>query len=639
MVEQVRDIVQHLDHLPLPIELAAARLPRLSLGQIQRRLTKRFERLESGEWNRSPRKDTMWSAIDWSWHQLSNLERWILVQCGAFRESFSVDAAEAIIISAPLVGHRSVRDVVVSLVAKSLIQGYRTEEGLSRLSLLRSIREYVTHRLTDPTSVVDGMQRPVTGAQARIKLDTRHRRYFIRLDGRTDIMSLVRAPLSANPGVAAHAADVQAAIDGATREGEYPLAARGWVMAWYRWLSLEGPFLLVAERCGRLGRQPGLDPHWRGWMHYLECLAWQSAGHSPSALEAAESGLLQMADGRNSILESLLRTARAAVLAQTGRYDGVLDEYRAGLTIQQASDEPVLAAVTLTQIGRALLELGALDEAENTLTDALTAHGETQNRRYEGITAGAIGRLQITLGNFSTAELWFREALSAFGKVGDQRQIGHYRTLWARLDLTRGSIEPARENVTAALQIHRRIGDASGEAAAITVSAMLQAHDGEYESADVLFRQALGKARFGQELEMECLILGEIGGLALDVGDLNLARNALEEAVERGEHLSASSLARVRADLAAACAHTDGMDEAAAHLTAAESAKAVPPHILGQIECRRAEVHLLAGRVDAARNALVQAAKVVQKLGLHYTSPLALRIQGLVRDCPPEPIP
>jgi len=636
-LEQVREIVRYLDYLPLPIEMAAARIPELSLGQILRRLSKRFAQLDSSEVATSPRKDTMWSAIDWSWHQLNELEKWVLLQCGLFRESFSLEAADAVVDAHPLVAHRTVHDVLWSLVEKSLVQGYRREGGRPRLSLLRSVREYIAHRLSDPKSLVDGMQRPVTGPRALAALSARFRHHFIGPDDKTGIMNFVRAPWVDTPEFDQDVENMRAAVESATQAGQYSLAARGWMMLWYGWHSFEGPFLTVAEGCRRLAKQPELEAGWRGWMHYLECLAWRSAGYGSSALAAANAGGALVAAEPKSILGTLLQTEHASIRAGLGDPKGILKTYRRALAIQEEAEEPVLTAMTLTRIGAAVLDTGDLQTAHSALKDALSIHREHGHRRYEAMTAATVARLQISLGKLDRAESWLEEALSAAGEVGDQRRVARYRVHSARLAFERGAAEIARDHVESAVRIHRRIGDTLGEVEAMTVSAVLDVHAGHVERADGRLRTALGKAELTQDVELECRVLGALGRLALDVGDLTLAVEALGEAVTRGADLSHSFLLRIRADMAATCARAGQLAKADDHLDMIDDAKKMPPHELGYIACRRVEVHRLAGRDAAALNALKVAHIIIESLALPDTAPLSVRARTLGRFGPALP--
>ncbi len=66
----VAEICQRLDGIPLAIELAAARVPVLSVGEILQRLGDRFRLLTGGRRTAVPRQQTLQALIDWSWDLL-----------------------------------------------------------------------------------------------------------------------------------------------------------------------------------------------------------------------------------------------------------------------------------------------------------------------------------------------------------------------------------------------------------------------------------------------------------------------------------------------------------------------------------------------------------------------------------------
>ncbi len=134
----VVEICRQLDGIPLAIEMAAARLRSLSVGEIKTRLNDRFRLLKSGNRGALPRQHTLRATIDWSYDQLSDAERNMLRQVSVFAGGWTVEAAEAVAGNG-----EDAEDLLSSLVDKSLAiaetQGERT-----RYRLLETVRRVRT---------------------------------------------------------------------------------------------------------------------------------------------------------------------------------------------------------------------------------------------------------------------------------------------------------------------------------------------------------------------------------------------------------------------------------------------------------------------------------------------------------------
>src|SRR5207248_8083504 len=71
----VAQLCYRLDGIPLAIELAAARIPALSVEQIAARLDDRFRLLTAGSRFELPRHQTLRALIDWSYERLDAADR------------------------------------------------------------------------------------------------------------------------------------------------------------------------------------------------------------------------------------------------------------------------------------------------------------------------------------------------------------------------------------------------------------------------------------------------------------------------------------------------------------------------------------------------------------------------------------
>ncbi|MCX5392104.1 BTAD domain-containing putative transcriptional regulator [Streptomyces sp. NBC_00094] len=115
----VDEICRRLDGLPLAIELAAARLRLLTPRQIADRLDDRFRLLTSGSRTVLPRQQTLRAVVDWSWDLLEPAERTLLRQVSVFAGGWDLAAAEAL---AP-----GAADTLGALVDKSLVVATPTD--------------------------------------------------------------------------------------------------------------------------------------------------------------------------------------------------------------------------------------------------------------------------------------------------------------------------------------------------------------------------------------------------------------------------------------------------------------------------------------------------------------------------------
>ena len=129
----VHELCARLDHLPLALELAAARTIVLSTDQILQRLSQRLDLLQAGR-DANLRQQTLRSTIAWSHELLTYDEQRLFARLAVFAGGCTPEAAEQIC-DADL-------DLLAALVDKSLLR--RTGE---RYWMLETIREYAAERL------------------------------------------------------------------------------------------------------------------------------------------------------------------------------------------------------------------------------------------------------------------------------------------------------------------------------------------------------------------------------------------------------------------------------------------------------------------------------------------------------------
>ncbi|MGW4340862.1 protein kinase domain-containing protein [Rhodococcus koreensis] len=135
----VSRICRRLDGLPLPIELAAARLRAMSPAQILQRLTDRYALLTVGSRGAPTRQQTLRLCIDWSYELCTPREQQLWARLSVFAGSFELDAAEEI--CGADVSPDEVLDVVASLVDKSIL--IREDAGaVVRFRMLETLRDY-----------------------------------------------------------------------------------------------------------------------------------------------------------------------------------------------------------------------------------------------------------------------------------------------------------------------------------------------------------------------------------------------------------------------------------------------------------------------------------------------------------------
>ena len=166
----VTEICVRLDGLPLAIELAAARVRALSLGEIADGLHDRFRLLTGGARTLLRRQQTLRASVDWSHALLTQPEQVQFRRLGVFMGGFDLDAAHAVATDGDL-RRDQVLDQLTLLIDKSLVVA-EDIRGHTRYRLLETMRQYALEKL-------------VESGQARA-VGNRHRDHYTALAARLD---------------------------------------------------------------------------------------------------------------------------------------------------------------------------------------------------------------------------------------------------------------------------------------------------------------------------------------------------------------------------------------------------------------------------------------------------------------------
>jgi predicted ATPase/DNA-binding CsgD family transcriptional regulator len=139
----VARLVARLDGMPLAIELAAARVESLGVGQLLERLDDRFALLAGGDRAAAPRQRSLAATVEWSYLLLGEDERQVFRRLAIFPGPFTLEAAEA-------VAGGAAGPAVLHLVDCSLLAPPRADpDGRARYLMLETLRAYGLERLAE----------------------------------------------------------------------------------------------------------------------------------------------------------------------------------------------------------------------------------------------------------------------------------------------------------------------------------------------------------------------------------------------------------------------------------------------------------------------------------------------------------
>jgi len=135
----IGEICRRLDHLPLAIELAAARIRLLPPEAFLARLTSRLSLLTGGAADLPDRQRTLRDTIGWSYGLLAPAEQRLFRQLAVFVGGWALDNADAV---CGVDGAVDVLDGLSALLDGSLVRRQAGDGRSPRFGMLETIREY-----------------------------------------------------------------------------------------------------------------------------------------------------------------------------------------------------------------------------------------------------------------------------------------------------------------------------------------------------------------------------------------------------------------------------------------------------------------------------------------------------------------
>jgi len=144
----IHEICARLDHLPLAIELAAARTKVLSPEAMLERLQRPLQLLTGGPLDLPARQQTLRGTIDWSYCLLAEPERKLFRRLSVFAGGCTLEAAEAVCDAGMDLGVDAMEGLS-SLVDKNLVQRMDRGTPEPRFSMLETIREFAAEKLIE----------------------------------------------------------------------------------------------------------------------------------------------------------------------------------------------------------------------------------------------------------------------------------------------------------------------------------------------------------------------------------------------------------------------------------------------------------------------------------------------------------
>ncbi|MER6667031.1 BTAD domain-containing putative transcriptional regulator [Amycolatopsis japonica] len=464
----VQRVCAALDGLPLAIELAAARVRALPIGEIAARLDDRFGLLSRGSRTAETRHRTLRGVVEWSWDLLDEDERLLGRRLTVFAGGTTLADAEAVC------GVPDTAELLPSLVDRSLV-----ERGGDRYRMLETIRAFFAGKLTE--------------AGETEQLRRRHAEHFLALAEEADPMLRTGDQLRWLDRLDAAYDDLLAALRWAV-ESDLRIALRlsaSLVTYWWmRGRRFEGSTLCL-EVVKRLGEQApdGLEEE-----HQL-CVLTAAAGlRGHEALDRhlplVEGLMLSLVKApRNPALLLLLGT----VSGPPGDDDALIERSQALL----ANSDAWSLALAPTGYGLRAMMQGDLDTAEEFLREGAQAFRSIGERWGLSMALDHLSQILIWTNRQAEALETMNEALRLMRELGASDDNADLLCRRGGSKLLHGDAAGARADFELAIEIARRAGMPESRAAGYVGLSFLARHEGDLAAARALSERALAECSGG----------------------------------------------------------------------------------------------------------------------------------------------
>ena len=392
-LELVAQICERLDHLPLAIEMAAARLDMMTEPELLANLKDRFRFLTSGSRTAPQRQQTMAAAIDWSHRLLTEDESRLFRRLSVFQGGFTPDGAEAVCAEKT---DANMMGLLGGLVQKSMVVADRLDDGSTRFRLLESHHAFALERLGE-AGELDLMHQ-------------RHYDYYMAIAGAAE--QKWKARESANLWVALvwarhHVDDMGLALALEVADSEFTDATRA------RKLLLD---LLEHSQATGGPRAKALNLAAR--------LAMRQADHVNARLLADSSVAVAREVGDPELIAYALRGA-GVVYHAVGELDAAARMYEEALTHLKGSSNQRLAIEIKNQLGVLTTERGQYREGLDILADCVAFGRSEGDVPSTARFLESLANAQLGLGDVDAAAASWLESLSTFRELNDA-----FGTIW-----------------------------------------------------------------------------------------------------------------------------------------------------------------------------------------------------------------
>jgi predicted ATPase/DNA-binding SARP family transcriptional activator len=460
----VARVCHRLDGLPLAIELAARYVKVLSLQEIDEGIASNVRFLASAQRTAPARHQTLYAAIDWSYHLLPSAEQTAFRRLCALTGAFGTQLA-AVVCDVP---HERIYALLLTLVDASIVQVVR-DEDMARYRILETIKQFGLAQLIGGEEHSATCERYAQWAETYVAATSRLERE--------------------NPKLL---------LDCFEREYEHLRAA-------LQWMQSQGMIkraLLLALRLIPFWRQRGYIAEGRHWLEAL--LAQHNSTDAAPFLATAYNGLgvLAMWQGDFEYAYGCHETALALLR------DGTDDTSNRATT-----------AMTLFRLGFLAEKRGDYAVAEHDLEQSLLLYDAIHDSVGAYMARSRLSLVYSHRGEHKRARAYLEESLAFYRAL---RAYGPAAAILLNLgvmSLERGQLRRATFLMEESLRLNELVGDRFASAFSLTYLGIAILQGGDVARAEERLRQALELARSDRNSDILMRLFDGLAMVAALQGD------------------------------------------------------------------------------------------------------------------------